>query len=165
MKKHACAVCERRFRSADALGQHATDKHGAPALLIEKSKPEPVVPNCIECGTLATLVGGKRIYPHRPDLYHKSFYLCDCGAYCGCHPNTTTALGYPCGAETRRARSAAHEVFDPIWRRGSMGRADAYRWLARHLNIDPADCHIGMMTADQARQVVAIVKERVRAFA
>lgn len=154
-KKHLCTVCERRFRTLDALAQHATDKHGAPAVL--QAKPEPVAPRCIECGKIAELVMGDRIYPHRPDLYQKRFYLCACGAYCGCHPNTNFPLGYPCGADTRKARSAAHAAFDPLWRRGSMGRSQAYQWLARTLGIDTEDCHIGMMDAPTARRVVVAV--------
>lgn len=120
-------------------------------------------PICLECGGEGRLVGGKAIYPHRPDLYAKHFYLCGCGAYCGCHPGTTAPLGHPCGPETRRARSAAHATFDPIWKRGEMSRAQAYKWLADTLGIDRAECHIGMMTADRAWAVVRAVKGRAKA--
>lgn len=117
-------------------------------------------PSCMECGALASLVGGERIYPHRPDLFVKWFWLCECGAYCGCHPNTEAALGHPCGPETRKARSAAHAAFDPLWKRGGMHRAKAYAWLSEATGIAPARCHIGMMTADEARSVVAAVNAR-----
>ena len=117
-------------------------------------------PICIECGKAGRLVGGRDIYPHRPDLYTKSFYRCECGAYCGCHPGTTKALGHPCGPETRKARSAAHAAFDPLWKQKVMGRADAYAWLAEATGIPAKRCHIGMMTADQARSVVAAVTQR-----
>lgn len=112
---------------------------------------------CIECDGMATLTDGHAIYPHRPDLYAKSFYRCRCGAYCGCHPGTTQALGYPCGPETRRARSAAHAAFDPLWKRGKMSRASAYKWLAEQLGIQKSDCHIGMMDAETARRVPTII--------
>lgn len=161
-KKHLCTVCGKAFRIADALAQHQTDEHGAPAALREKPKPEAVDPACIECGSIANLVTGKRIYPHRPDLHHKLFYLCQCGAYCGCHPNTTLPLGFPCGAATRKARSAAHAAFDPLWRQGSWSRAGAYQWLAARLGISPEDCHIGMMTQERALRVVQIVDEYQR---
>ncbi len=122
-------------------------------------------PTCIECANTAALVTGKRIYPHRPDLYGKSFWLCECGAYCGCHPGTTDPLGYPCGPATRQARSRAHAAFDPLWRgKGGMSRGDAYRWLARRLGIDKRDCHIGMMDAQMAdataRFATAFARER-----
>ncbi len=113
-------------------------------------------PTCIECGCVAHLVGGERIYPHRPDLYAKSFWLCECGAYCGCHPGTTAALGYPCGPGTRKARSAAHEAFDRLWKTGVMKRDKAYKWLSQATGISHERCHIGMMTAAEARRVVAV---------
>ena len=120
------------------------------------SEKNPRNVTCIECGRAASLTSGKRIYPHRPDLYGKRFYLCECGAYCGCHGNTTEPLGYPCGPVTRKARSAAHAAFDPIWKRGQMRRHAAYKWLSERTGIEPDKCHIGMMTAEQARRVVAI---------
>lgn len=60
--------------------------------------------------------------------------------------------------QLRKARSAAHAAFDPLWKRGAMNRPDAYKWLAGELGIDPAECHIGMMTEQQARQVVEVVE-------
>lgn len=122
----------------------------------------PDNPRCIECRLLTRLVDGRTIYPHRPDLYEKWFYLCQCGAYCGCHQGTKDALGYPCGPVTRRARSAAHEAFDPLWRKNKVGRSDAYAWLAKEMGLTRDECHIGMMTADQANQVVALVAARLK---
>ena len=112
---------------------------------------------CIECGSSANLVGGDRIYPHRRDLYHKKFWLCACGAYCGCHPGTESALGSPCGPITRKARSAAHAAFDPLWKGQKMDRRAAYAWLSKATGIPAERCHIGMMTADEAQSVVSAV--------
>lgn len=116
-------------------------------------------PKCMECsGTSARLVSGKEIYPHRPDLYDKVFYKCPCGAYCGCHPNTTKPLGYPCGPKTRSARNAAHRVFDPLWKNnGPMTRSQAYKWLAAELGIAANQCHIGMMSEAMAKRTYAAV--------
>lgn len=115
---------------------------------------------CIECGGAAKLTDGRAIYPHRPDLYHKAFWLCGCGAYCGCHPGTTQALGSPCGPVTRKARSAAHAAFDPLWRSKSMTRQSAYAWLTEATGIPRERCHMGMMNADEARRVVEAVNSR-----
>lgn len=117
-----------------------------------------VEPTCIECGSTAALVTGERIYPHRRDLYDRHFYLCQCGAYCGTHKGTTDPLGYPCGPETRKARSAAHAAFDPLWRGNGapMRRAGAYGWLARRLGIEREACHIGMMDEVTALQAAAV---------
>lgn len=41
---------------------------------------------CPYCERHAELVGGEVIYPHRPDLGSKKFWLCTpCNAYVGCH--------------------------------------------------------------------------------
>lgn len=121
-----------------------------------------IEPRCIECGKLAAFVTGEAIYPHRRDLWGKNFYRCECGAYCGTHPNTFVPLGYPCGPETRKARMAAHAAFDPLWRNKQMKRNEAYKWLAGATGIEREKCHIGMMTIEQARSVVEAVRSRVR---
>lgn len=130
-----------------------------------------VDPICIECGSLARPVTGEAIYPHRPDLHEKPFYLCACGAYVGCHPGTSIPLGKPAGPETRSARSQAHAVFDALWKRkaerGDCGfgkaRGKAYRWLAEQLGIDPTDCHISWFDAATCRRVVEVCAPYARA--
>jgi hypothetical protein len=113
-------------------------------------------PRCIECGSETDKATGAQIYPHRPDLKRKHFWLCRCGAYCGCHNNTWRPLGYPCGPETRKARMAAHEGFDHLWRGGLMTRSDAYAWLAEAMRLPPEECHIGMMTKAQAKEAARL---------
>lgn len=116
---------------------------------------------CIECGSEPRLTDGREIYPHRPDLATKRFYKCDgcASSYCGCHPDTTTPLGYPCGDTTRRARSAAHAVIDPIWRDKLTSRQTVYFELARRLQIPREQCHVAWMTADEARDAAGVAKE------
>lgn len=120
--------------------------------------PTTTSPLCAECGSAAVLTDGRTIYSHRPDLHHKRYWLCRCGAYCGCHPGGDEPLGTPAGPDTRRARSAAHAAFDPLWRDGTMTRGEAYAWLASELGIDRKRCHVGMMSAVDARRVVAAVR-------
>ena len=125
-----------------------------------------IAPACIECGRAAKMVGGDVIYPHRHDLAGKWFWRCECGAYCGVHMGTLKALGSPAGPETRRARSEAHAVFDPMWQKRQRlsglskhhARGKGYKWLAAQLGIEPKDCHIGMMDAATARRVVEICR-------
>ena len=128
------------------------------------SKITAIDPVCSDCGALGLLVGGERIYPHRPDLHAKQFYLCACGAYVGCHPGTAIPLGRPAGPETRAARSAAHAAFDPLWKAKAdkfgtskgRARADGYKWLAKQLGIPATDCHVGWMDAETARRTAEI---------
>jgi hypothetical protein len=114
---------------------------------------------CPYCQKAAEKVHGQIVYPHRPDLREKTFYLCrPCEAWVGCHPHTDTPLGQPANEETRRARSAAHLAFDPLWQYGGMDRNHAYSWLAKAIEVPREKCHIGMMTAEQCRLVVEAVK-------
>jgi hypothetical protein len=121
-----------------------------------------------DCGREAVLVGGAVIYPHRQDLYTKSFWQCaPCDAYVGCHPpagkngkgghgDGTVPLGRLANAELRRWKSFAHRVFDPMWKDGEMRRKQAYRWLAQQLNIDFKDCHIGEFDVQTCKRVVEV---------
>lgn len=121
---------------------------------------------CPYCHHDAELVTGKAIYPHRPDLFHKWFWRCQpCRAWVGCHPknpkdktdNGTRPLGRLANAELRKAKQAAHSVFDPLWKSGTIPRAKAYKWLADTLGISRDNCHIGMMDVDGCKAVVAAV--------
>lgn len=114
---------------------------------------------CDYCDKPAKLVTGKVMYPHRPDLYGKFFYKCDpCKAWVGCHPNTTNPLGRLANAELRKAKSAAHAAFDPIWKSRRKSRGSAYKWLAERLGMAQQNCHIGMFDVDMCRRVVEACK-------
>jgi len=121
---------------------------------------------CPYCHAPARLVSGEAIYPHRVDLYDLKFWQCQpCDAYVGCHKagamtdtgrsDGTFPLGRLANAELRRAKSAAHAAFDPLWKSKRMKRRDAYGWLARELGISRDNCHIGMFDVDACRAVVA----------
>ena len=131
-------------------------------------------PPCIECGMPSRLVYGDDVYPHRKDLYHKAFYVCDpCEAYVGCHPNSEDAMGYPAGKETRNARSYVHRIFDPMWKTATdhypadankkrvrrLARTRCYEFLAHEMGMTKDECHVGMFDVDQCRQAYAILKK------
>lgn len=127
---------------------------------------------CPYCKRSAALVTGDKVYPHRPDLFDKWFWLCEpCGAWVGCHPRTNRKghvgledgmqpLGRLANAQLRRAKQAAHAAFDPIWKSGEMSRASAYKWLSVAIGISRQNCHIGMMDVDACNAVVEAVKIR-----
>lgn len=115
---------------------------------------------CPYCGKEAQLVNGDTIYPHRPDLAHLRFYVCQpCDARVGCHPGTARPLGRLANAELRQAKMEAHAAFDPLWRSGLMKRRDAYGWLAERLGIERDQCHIGYMDVVECRRVVEACRE------
>ncbi|TKK33236.1 zinc-finger-containing protein [Pantoea agglomerans] len=116
---------------------------------------------CNYCGNDAALVSGKEIYPHRPDLYGLQFWSCSpCNAWVGCHKRSNAVpLGRLANAELRKAKSAAHAAFDPIWKSGLKSRRGAYEWLSKRLSIPFKDCHIGMFDVDTCERVVTACAE------
>jgi ribosomal protein L37E len=74
-------------------------------------------------------------------------------------------------AETHRARNAAHKALDAMWRKGPsriMDRNQAYQRLAKEMNIDPTQCHIKLMDADEAGRVpiaVAAIRQNHKVVA
>lgn len=97
------------------------------------------------------------MYPHRPDLHDKRFYRCaPCAAWVGCHPGSANPLGRLANAELRKAKSAAHTAFDPLWKSKRMRRKEAYGWLAERLGVKKNECHIGMFDVADCKRVVEI---------
>lgn len=114
-------------------------------------------PICPYCNEVSELVNGSIIYPHRPDLFDKLFYLCTpCNAYVGCHPNSKKLLGRLADKELRKYKFMAHKAFDPVWKSKALKRKDAYKALAAEMNMLPKECHIGMFNVAQCKQVIAI---------
>lgn len=118
---------------------------------------------CLHCGEIAQLVTGREIYPHRPDLFAKSFWRCvPCRAHVGCHGLSSNPLGRPADNATRAARMRAHAFFDPVWKSRMMLRREAYSWLAGELGIESGACHISWFDAARCQDVVEAVM-RLRA--
>ena len=99
---------------------------------------------CPYCSSEAQKVSGEKIYPHRRD--HDP-------AYVGTHKDGKP-FGTLADAETRKARSLAHQDFDKIWKDGLLSRSEAYEVLSTHMNLPPEKTHIGMFSAAQANEVV-----------
>lgn len=121
---------------------------------------------CPYCQQRARLVDGEELYPHRRDLYGNLFYRCTpCQAWVGCHPGTDKTLGRLANAELRRAKSAAHAAFDPLWKQGNLTRAQAYAWLGKQMGLTPEQTHIGMFDVEQAVRVVELCRATLKASA
>ena len=115
---------------------------------------------CPVCKKEAALVTGREVYPHRPDLFGKSFWAClPCGAWAGCHPNSTKRMGRLANAETRRLKQQAHAAFDPLWKTGRMSRTKAYAWLREAIGLSERDCHIGWMSDADLRRVPVLLAQ------
>ena len=119
---------------------------------------------CSYCGEGAKLVTGYEIYPHRPDLANLKVWSCaPCGAWVGTHKNSPDhkPLGRLANAELRKAKMAAHAVFDPLWKSGRMSRREAYSMLAQRMGISKEQAHIGMFDVDQCKAVVDLFSQKV----
>lgn len=55
--------------------------------------------------------------------------------------------------EIRELRKKAHELFDPLWQTGLMKRKEAYKKLAKFLDLKEA--HISWLTKEQLMLVIA----------
>ena len=116
--------------------------------------------DCPYCGGETAIVSGEVIYPHRPDLYCKSFRAClPCKAWAGCHPGTERRMGRIANAETRKLKQAAHAAFDQLWQSGRMKRKAAYAWLQSVTGLTPNEAHIGWMEDDQLRAIPKLVAD------
>lgn len=117
------------------------------------------------------------MYPHRSDLIEKKFFQCaPCGAHVGTHLKTGDPLGTLANQSLRTLRSAAHDAFDPIWKKAVDGemynrkarkqyvaqighyikkhRTAAYAMLAKAMDISVEKCHIGAFTEEQCKHVI-----------
>ena len=122
---------------------------------------------CDYCGWKASLVGGDKIYPHRPDLAGGKYYLCRrCMAWVGCHPGTDTPLGRLADKRLRDLKHRGHELFDPIWKKAkelrgggnAKNRNAAYKWLADGMGIPQSECHFGMFSPERAEAAILFLE-------
>lgn len=130
-----------------------------------KPKPERVV-LCDYCQREAEYIENSSVIYGAGRDFGPVWRCAPCGAWVGCHrrksPGRWTPLGRLANAELRKAKSAAHAAFDPMWRAKmrrdgcdqSTARSAAYRWLSAVLGIPKEQCHIGMFDVEFCRQVV-----------
>ncbi len=60
----------------------------------------------------------------------------------------------PANYETRQARHAAHEVFDPLWKSGNYDRRTLYARLSEYMGTKADKTHIGMFSVEQCAAVI-----------
>lgn len=118
---------------------------------------------CRYCDQVAQLLNhGQAGYPYRAS-YGPTWVCVPCAAWVGCHPGTTNALGGLANAELRSWKIKAHAAFDPLWqgkmRRDQCSKGKArragYKWLAGQLGMPVDQTHIGYMSVDECKQVIA----------
>ena len=114
---------------------------------------------CCNCKEVvdAKLVDGNSVYPHRPDLYDKSFYICEkCHNFVGCHKDGTP-LGTIPSPEIKRYRMQLHSMMDPLWKNKIITRAKLYELISSKLGYR---YHNGeTRSVDECKKVLSIVKQ------
>lgn len=60
---------------------------------------------------------------------------------------------------TKRARIAAHDALDPLWRAegATLRRGEVYRRMAFLMNLPQELAHISMFDIDQCKEVVRLI--------
>jgi len=81
------------------------------------------------------LVTGKQIYPNLNNLSTKSFYICICGLYVGCHQNTENPLGTIPTEEMRVARKTIHKAIDQLWKNKLISRKKIYSFISKEIGF------------------------------
>lgn len=134
-------------------------------------KPRGMV--CTHCQGNTVLVSGGEIYPHRPDLFDRYFWLCrPCEAWVGCHraqkqvnakgkeiwSNGAMPLGSVANRELRVLRHRVHALFDPMWKSGAKTRVEAYDWLSGVLGVASGRAHVAWMNVEQCKVAIAALR-------
>ena len=95
------------------------------------------------------------------EIYPKDYgwmYLCrPCDSWVGCHGDSKRAFGRLANKELREHKRAAHTSLDAIWKtiRG-ITRSEVYSWLAKELEINKKECHIGMFDVETCKRTVIV---------
>ena len=132
-------------------------------LSVEKVKnPLPVPTICPNCSSSVELISNSKIY--RKEIGEGPFaYRCtgsECQSYVGIHPKTDIPLGTLADEKTRKARSAAKAIFQPMWEIDGFTKDSAYAWLAEKMGIKHEHCHVGWFNFEQCNQVIEICKKQ-----
>ena len=88
--------------------------------------------------------------------YGKSYmcYLCECGAYVGCHNNTKKPLGTLANKQLQELRAKVHKKIDPYWQNGIISREDLYCKLSNYLKF--TKYHTGLADIDTCLKILKI---------
>lgn len=135
-----CQHCARKFGAESALAQHMRATHDNPEWRRLKADAQNKhAPLCSVCGSSAKLSSGKW------------------GIKAECCGLWSWGLKPLVDRETHASRIKAHDAFDRLWKNGGLSRTEAYRRLADAMRMATGECHISLMSAEQAKEVVRLV--------
>lgn len=107
---------------------------------------------------------GSFVYPHRPDLKFKTFFVCD---NCGCFVGENTRSGKPLGViptkEISSMRQTIHGLIDPLWKDGKISRSKLYNLISEKIGCEYHTANL--KTLDECREIISIaIKMRGRIY-
>ena len=112
---------------------------------------------CRYCAGKVSLVNNAVFYGGTEYGWPLAYCCASCGARVGCHPETDVPLGTLADGPTMKARRAAHDAFDPLWRgKTPWHRKEAYRALARVMGLQTA--HISHFDEHECDRVVKLCR-------
>lgn len=116
--------------------------------------------HCPYCSNLCDYVDSIEVYQQS---YGMIFICRICVAWVNCHNNSDQSFGFVAKKELRNIRHQAHKLFDPLWQRKinlgfkrKFAQSAARKWLAKELQIEIVECHIGMFTSEQCKKVIEL---------
>lgn len=117
---------------------------------------------CNLCGGEVILISNALIYG-KPRGSGKCYVCTCCGARVGTHiRKSNEAFGILSDKEMRNARMRCHELLDIHWRhkkRKVKYRSAMYKWLAKKMQIDSKDCHIGCFDMEKLNKAIEILEK------
>ena len=72
----------------------------------------------------------------------------------GCHDGTTNPLGTLANERLRDLRRKVHLKIDSSWKNGFTSRIEVYKHIAKFLNIDIKQCHVGMFNESTCKKIL-----------
>jgi len=96
--------------------------------------------------------------PSRFGLFYGCTRFPACKATHGAHADGRP-LGIPADERTKQARMAAHRLFDRLWKRKTMRRKEAYKWMRKTMGMTSDEAHIGRFDQEQCIELITKVHD------
>lgn len=100
---------------------------------------------------MARQTDGLEIYPSRPDLQDKKFFICDaCMQFVGCHKGSGKPLGVIPTKEFKQIRMQIHAFIDPLWNfEGKSKRTAVYKSMRKLMKLNRDYHTAGLKTEEE----------------
>jgi len=126
----------------------------------QEIKEYPIPTKCIYCGAAVIFTSNAAVYGR--EYGNGKCYKCvNCDAFVGVHTGTNIPLGILADKELRGLKKKCHALFDPAWQdENNITRGQAYRILAKKLNIPADQCHFGWFDKKTLEKCVKVMENK-----